>query len=131
MTRSDFARIANLRREKYHGADIPPQMLDRRELGRQLPCPECFAKMECFPYCGPGNVVMDACNRCDWVWLDAGEITKIEQAPGQRETLAPVPHSDWNPVDELISAKSGGQSRDENIGGGLLTWLADAVFSSR
>jgi Zn-finger nucleic acid-binding protein len=40
--------------------------------------------MEVHPYYGPGNVVVDSCCHCGLVWLDAGEISMIETAPGAR-----------------------------------------------
>jgi Zn-finger nucleic acid-binding protein len=33
-------------------------------------------------YYGPGNIVMDLCIACDWVWLDYGELKQIADAPG-------------------------------------------------
>ena len=32
-------------------------------------------------YAGPGNVVLDSCERCQVNWLDAGELRRIAVAP--------------------------------------------------
>ena len=39
--------------------------------------------MDTHPYYGPGNVVIDSCDRCELVWLDFGELKQIVDAPGQ------------------------------------------------
>jgi Zn-finger nucleic acid-binding protein len=33
------------------------------------------------PYGGPGNVVIDTCERCGVNWLDPGELRRIAMAP--------------------------------------------------
>ena len=38
--------------------------------------------MDTHYYGGPGNVIIDACDRCDLNWLDAGELMRIVLAPG-------------------------------------------------
>ena len=38
--------------------------------------------MEVHPYYGPGNVIIDSCTTCDFLWLDAGELRQISDAPG-------------------------------------------------
>ena len=35
------------------------------------------------PYYGPGNVVLDSCEKCELVWLDFGELRQIVDAPGK------------------------------------------------
>lgn len=39
--------------------------------------------MSTYPYCGPGNVVIDVCARCTLVWFDHGELGAIIRAPGR------------------------------------------------
>jgi hypothetical protein len=36
--------------------------------------------METHPYYGPGNIVVDTCSECGYLWLDHGEITRVENA---------------------------------------------------
>ena len=39
-------------------------------------------------YGGPGNVVMDTCERCELNWLDPGELRRIALAPDSRPAAA-------------------------------------------
>ena len=48
---------------------------------RLLDCPACGQPMVGHLYGGPGNVVIDTCERCLVNWLDAGELHRIAAAP--------------------------------------------------
>lgn len=48
---------------------------------RLLNCPSCRQPMLCHIYGGPGNVVIDSCERCQLNWLDPGELRRIATAP--------------------------------------------------
>ena len=76
--------LVTARRAAYRGPDRPPVPLDRAELSRRRECPLCREPMEVHPYYGPGNSVIDSCANCRLVWLDVGELSAIEQAPGRR-----------------------------------------------
>ena len=39
--------------------------------------------MDTHPYHAGGNAVIDTCDRCRLVWLDAGELTVIGRYPGR------------------------------------------------
>ena len=39
-------------------------------------------------YGGPGNIVMDTCERCELNWLDPGELRRIALAPDSRPAAA-------------------------------------------
>ncbi len=80
----DFADVVWERRASYTGLDTIPEPIDPRELSERAFCPDCSAPMDCHPYYGPGNAVIDACTRCGWIWLDSGELEAIESAPGRR-----------------------------------------------
>ena len=54
---------------------------EESELRRQTTCPQCHGRMDTHYYAGPGNVVIDDCERCHWIWLDPGELTRIVHAP--------------------------------------------------
>ena len=75
--------VAKLRRE-FQGAEDRPTPIDQNQLAVKRMCPVCDVRMDCHPYYGPGNAIIDACTDCRIVWLDAGELTMIERAPGQR-----------------------------------------------
>ena len=48
---------------------------------RVLDCPACRQPMVGHLYGGPGNVVIDTCQRCLVNWLDPGELRRIAAAP--------------------------------------------------
>jgi Zn-finger nucleic acid-binding protein len=48
---------------------------------RVIHCPSCGQPMLCHFYAGPGNVVIDTCERCCVNWLDPGELRRIAVAP--------------------------------------------------
>jgi Zn-finger nucleic acid-binding protein len=56
---------------------------DPKDLRRRIMCPQCHQPMDTHFYGGPGNVIIDACERCDLNWLDAGELRRIVLAPGR------------------------------------------------
>jgi len=96
LSRSDFATVVTDRRARFRGADEFPRALDPRALGQEVDCPRCSQKMETHPYYGPGNVAIDSCRDCELVWVDCGELTQIEQAPGNR---APVMKAELVPYE--------------------------------
>ena len=48
---------------------------------RALACPACGRPMVAHLYGGPGNVVIDTCERCLVNWLDSAELRRIAVAP--------------------------------------------------
>jgi hypothetical protein len=48
---------------------------------RVLNCPTCGQTLVSHHYSGPGNVVIDTCERCLVNWLDQGELRRIALAP--------------------------------------------------
>ena len=48
---------------------------------RVINCPTCGQPMLGHIYLGPGNVVIESCERCQVNWLDAGELRRIAVAP--------------------------------------------------
>jgi Zn-finger nucleic acid-binding protein len=48
---------------------------------RAINCPACGQPMLSHLYGGPGNVVIDSCERCQLNWLDPGELRRIAVAP--------------------------------------------------
>jgi Zn-finger nucleic acid-binding protein len=76
--------LVTARRATYRGPERPPIPIDAADLSRQRDCPICREPMELHPYYGPGNAVIDSCSSCRLVWLDVGELSAIERAPGLR-----------------------------------------------
>lgn len=79
-----FAHIIENRRREYRGADEVAAPIETAQLSVRRDCPSCGQRMETHPYYGPGNTVLDACGRCDLIWLDAGETTVLVKAAGRR-----------------------------------------------
>jgi Zn-finger nucleic acid-binding protein len=79
-----FALTVRSRRALYRESGRIPKPLDPRAYDRKLSCSRCHRPMQVHPYYGPGNVVIDSCLPCRVVWVDAGEMTRIEQAAGRR-----------------------------------------------
>jgi Zn-finger nucleic acid-binding protein len=48
---------------------------------RTIACPLCGKPMLAHIYGGPGNVVIDSCEKCQVNWLDAGELRRMALAP--------------------------------------------------
>jgi Zn-finger nucleic acid-binding protein len=48
---------------------------------RTIRCPSCHIPMLAHLYAGPGNVVIDSCERCGVNWLDGGELRRIALSP--------------------------------------------------
>jgi Zn-finger nucleic acid-binding protein len=84
VTNSTFGHIVGVRRSRFDGSKLPPVPFDPAELDRAVACPACQRRMDTHPYGGPGPVVVDTCPECTLIWLDHGELAKIERAPGSR-----------------------------------------------
>jgi Zn-finger nucleic acid-binding protein len=82
MPRRTFAETVVGRRHAAVTRTTTPSPTDRRELERRVPCPSCGGAMLTDWYYGPGNIVIDSCPTCDLVWLDAGELQRVVDAPG-------------------------------------------------
>lgn len=87
MKNEDFGAIVHARAARRVGVDpAEPRPIDPASYERRVGCPSCSAKMDVHPYYGPGNVVVDTCYECGLIWLDHGEITRVEHASGGRQT---------------------------------------------
>jgi len=85
-----FGAIVRERRTRRKGCEAKAgKLLNTEEYKRQIGCPNCHQKMEVHPYYGPGNIVIDSCNACQYIWLDHGELRTVEQVEGgvEPETL--------------------------------------------
>jgi Zn-finger nucleic acid-binding protein len=82
LPRDTFGAAVGKRRAWANGPGVQPPPMDRRALDRKLSCPLCAGRFATYAYGGPGAVVMDACERCDVIWLDYRELKQIVDAPG-------------------------------------------------
>ncbi|MCP4170166.1 MAG: hypothetical protein GY758_05250 [Fuerstiella sp.] len=86
LKNEDFGAITRIRRTRRAGLEAEAcRPLNPGEYDRKISCPNCRAQMEVHPYYGPGNIVMDSCPQCQYVWLDHGELCTVEQAEGGRQ----------------------------------------------
>ncbi|MFL5341899.1 MAG: zf-TFIIB domain-containing protein [Gemmataceae bacterium] len=74
-----FGRIVGKRRAMHGSHEQVMEPFDQAELQRRLKCPSCHKSMDAHPYFGGGNAVVDTCDRCRLIWLDAGELAIIER----------------------------------------------------
>jgi Zn-finger nucleic acid-binding protein len=74
-----FGQIVTRRRALHGPHEQILEPFDPAELKRVLMCPGCRQRMEAHPYFGGGNAVVDTCERCRLIWLDAGELAIIER----------------------------------------------------
>lgn len=83
LKHEDFGTVVRERRARRAGLEpAEPRPIDPAAYARLLHCPACRNRMEAHPYYGPGNVVIDSCAECGFVWLDQGELSRVEQASG-------------------------------------------------
>jgi Zn-finger nucleic acid-binding protein len=75
----DFYAVVERRRAHHNEHDHVPVPFDPEELRRVIHCPRCRHGMDAHPYYGGGNVVVDTCERCGLIWLDAGKLALIER----------------------------------------------------
>jgi Zn-finger nucleic acid-binding protein len=74
------ALLADLRAARDAPAAVRGQP-EERDMDRRIECPQCGAIMDTHRYGGPGNVIVDTCERCQVIWLDYGELGRIVRAP--------------------------------------------------
>lgn len=104
-----FSAILRARRAKRPAGETDHSFCPA-ELRRSVDCPRCAQRMDTHPYYGGGRVVIDTCDRCALIWLDAGELTVIEQhnpAKPARPPVEPPIAAPTSPSTDLISSLLG------------------------
>jgi Zn-finger nucleic acid-binding protein len=74
-----FGAIVNKRRALHGKNEERFTPIDPAELKRVLKCPSCHRRMDAHPFHGGGAAVVDTCEACALIWLDAGELAIIER----------------------------------------------------
>jgi Zn-finger nucleic acid-binding protein len=85
-----FAQIVRERRARHSPDGMVKTPIDPKELARRRPCPQCHKKMEAHPYFGGGTAVVDTCEPCKLIWLDAGDLSIIERHVVAKQEAPPI-----------------------------------------
>ncbi len=104
-----------------------PVMLPCRYSKRQIECPSCSQRMETHPYYGPGNIVVDTCSECGYLWLDHGEISRVENASYVRRSTQYTWDSPPETVSERLQGAAMPPAVDYTDDSGLRV-IADLLF---
>jgi Zn-finger nucleic acid-binding protein len=117
-----FGRIVTERRKRHGAHERVTEPFDAADLRRALHCPGCRKRMEAHPYFGGGNAVVDTCDRCDLIWLDAGELAVIERyIPHQHHIEPPLNlDRDAGPAPDLLRQEAAGGEGIISLLDGLL-----------
>jgi Zn-finger nucleic acid-binding protein len=83
VSNDHLARVVARRREAHAVRHRAVEPIDPHELRRAIRCPRCRRRTDTHPYGGGGPAVIDSCVRCRLVWLDAGELTVLQQFPAR------------------------------------------------
>lgn len=129
LRHEDFGGIVQERQARRAGVEpAEPRAIDPASFERRLKCPSCRELMETHPYYGPGNIVVDTCSRCGYMWLDHGEISRVASAAFVRRST-PYTWSDAPaPVVERLSEASGSRVVPDTTADSPLRVLADLIF---
>jgi Zn-finger nucleic acid-binding protein len=125
-----FGSIVRERRARRSGHESQAcQPLNSDEYNRRICCPNCTNQMEVHPYYGPGNIVIDSCSGCQYIWLDHGELRTVERAEGGKEPeLLPI-HVDENGELTIIPPPQTASPRGiHNSEDCAISKLADFIF---
>jgi Zn-finger nucleic acid-binding protein len=112
-----FAAIVAKRRATHSPNEMRTEPFDKEELKRELLCPNCQRRMEAHPYYGGGNAVVDTCEACSLIWLDAGELAIIERHVPPQSRLDPFL------LQNTISSALGAQPHTTRIEQAALNFL--------
>jgi len=109
-----FGRIVGKRRAQHGPNEQVAAPFDPAELQRVLKCPDCGEGMDAHPYSGGGNAVVDTCEECGLIWLDAGELAVIERYTPHAHHIEPVhtlPGAEATPAGGLLNVLFPGPRR--------------------
>ena len=82
---SELRHIVNVRERRFDedqrravatAASIDPVQVDHED--RDLRCPKCGGQTDVLNYGGDSGIMIDKCTGCGGIWLDAGELERIQ-----------------------------------------------------
>ena len=84
LTRPALKQIIDTREQEWTAKDLeaiknaPRMPVALEEIRERFACPVCREPMEPFNFAGDSGILLDRCNRCGGIWLDAGELEKVQ-----------------------------------------------------
>lgn len=57
---------------------IKPTRMTTDEFDRKMTCPKCSGSTKAINYGGDSGIIIDRCLGCKGIWLDSGELEKIQ-----------------------------------------------------
>jgi Zn-finger nucleic acid-binding protein len=98
----------------------------------ELPCPECGGVMDTFNYGGDSGVLLDKCPACGGIWLDGGELEKVQTAVESAERARGA-DSRWfgGPLREAEVREDARELRDRrSVGPPPITALVESLLDT-
>ena len=75
------------------------------EVDRDLPCPKCGGATDALNYGGDTGIVVDKCTGCGGIWVDGGELEKIQMVVEGWEDGLPADLARYAPRLRQIAAE--------------------------
>lgn len=86
------------------------------QLPALLPCPACEGRMEEVPVRTPaGDIMLDVCTTCQFVWMDAGEIDHLPKVEPVKVEAANVSMDDVPDEVKLAIAQQKSDARAHKV----------------
>ncbi|UCD76947.1 MAG: zf-TFIIB domain-containing protein [Phycisphaerales bacterium] len=137
---AELAHITRTREQKFP-AVLQQALSDRQpvagvpveETEREVACPACSAPMQVINYCCDTGVCIDRCGQCRGIWLDNGELEKLQvllerwgdEAPEKIRAIA----GDLERVRRETAQKTGAAFAGSRFAfiNALMNWFLDAA----
>lgn len=78
---------------------IKRTQLTDNNVDRKMTCPKCSGSTKSINYSGDSGIIIDRCSGCKGIWLDAGELEKIQMFV---EGVDDILHDDINANKERL-----------------------------
>lgn len=122
VAQRDLRRLAEFLSRKWIGtAALGDPALEEPALPQAshppgpLPC-ACGAALEAFPYLGQSGLILDRCESCEVVWLDAGEIEAVARVFTRSEARIRQLHAEaWRNQVRMSIGQAGAFKEDDDL----------------
>jgi uncharacterized protein len=102
------------------------------DLDRCVECPACAEPMDPMNYCGNSGVVVDRCDECGGLWMDRGELEKVQAVMEKfsAEARRRMPEA-WNRIaTERAAAAARAGQRFQHSRFGFINAVIDRVVDA-